>query len=71
MKMIAEIEENQVIIIAVLARRTCQAITSLRVATTMTANVIAAQTVDELTKNASDMNTRLTVSRHRNGTNEL
>ena len=58
MEMIADIAVNQVINIAVLRRRTCQVITSQRVATsTATASVIAAQTVSALARDANDMNT--------------
>ena len=53
--MIADVEEKHLIIITVQQRRTSQAITSLRVASTTSANVIAVQTVNVLTRNGSDL----------------
>jgi len=53
--MILDVEANQVSIV-VLPRRTRRqaTITGLRVATSMTANVIIVETAAELTRNASD-----------------
>lgn len=57
MKMIGDVEVNQVISAVLLRRNRRQAnITSLRAATTTTANVVIAETAAELIRNASDSN---------------